>query len=113
MQFATGFIVVLISLEIICRSQGHIHANPLKSEGKVLFQVCHIIKIPLNGLTYNPAEHFTRFSHQIRSKLVKYSAGLYVNPFNKIYLLYIGVVLCVVMVSCMQINMTIMQSADN
>ena len=63
MQLATCFIVVLISLEIICHSQGHIHANPPKNEGKVLFQVCHIIKIPLNGLTYNPAEHFTRFSH--------------------------------------------------
>ena len=37
MQLATCFIVVLISLEIICRSQGHIHANPPKNEGKVLF----------------------------------------------------------------------------
>ena len=88
MQLATCFIVFLISLEIICRSQGHIHANSPKNEGKTLFQVCHIIKIPLNGLTYNPAEHFTRFLHisKIRSKLVKYSAGLYVKPFNKIYL---------------------------
>ena len=63
MQLATCFIVVLISLEIICRSQGHIHANPSKNEGKVLFQACHVIKIPLKGLTYNPAEHFTRFLH--------------------------------------------------
>ena len=62
-QLATCFIIVLTSLEIICRSQGHKHANPPKNEGKVLFQVCHIIKIPLNGLTYNPDEHFTRFSH--------------------------------------------------
>ena len=62
MRLATCFIVVLISLEVICHSQGHIHANPPKNEGKVLFQVCHIIKIPLNGLTYNPAEHFSRFS---------------------------------------------------
>ena len=59
MQLATCFIVVLISLEIICRSEGHIHANHPKNEGKVLFQVCHI-----------------------RSKLVKYSAGLYVKPSN-------------------------------
>ena len=36
MQLATCFIVVLISLEIICRLQGHIHANPPKNEGKVL-----------------------------------------------------------------------------
>ena len=47
----------------------------------------------MNGLTYNPAEHFTRFSLETR---VKYSAGLYVKPFKKIYLLYIAVVLCVV-----------------
>ena len=37
MQLATCFIVVLISLEIICRSQGHIHANPPKNEEKVPF----------------------------------------------------------------------------
>ena len=38
MQLATCFIVVLISLEIICHSQGQIHANPPKNEGKVLFR---------------------------------------------------------------------------
>ena len=52
----------------------------LKKTEKKFFSTCHIIKILLNGLTYNPAEHFTRFSHfsspssglgKIRSKLVK------------------------------------------
>ena len=77
---------------IIYHLQGHIHANPKKNAQKFLF---HIIKIPLimNGLTYNPAEHFTRFLLETRAK---YSAGLYVKPFKKIYLLYIAVVLCVV-----------------
>ena len=70
MQLATCFIVVLISLEIICRSQDQIHANLPKNEGKVLFQVCHIIKIPLNGLTYNPAGHFTRFSHTLETRKI-------------------------------------------
>ena len=43
-------------------------------------------KTPLNELTYNPGEHITRFWHfsssvqgEKRTKLVKYSAGLYVS----------------------------------
>jgi hypothetical protein len=32
-----------------------------KRHGNLFFQVCHIIKILLNVLTYNPTQHFTRF----------------------------------------------------
>ncbi len=66
-----------------------IHENSSENRVKKLefFQVCHIIKILLNGLTYNPAD-LAFCSEKIRSKLVKYSSGLYVKPFNKIYVLH-------------------------
>ena len=58
--------------------QGHIHANPKKNPLKKFFSTWHLIKIPLNGLTYNPAEHFTRFSHfsspfQVSEKYIRNS----------------------------------------
>jgi hypothetical protein len=28
-----------------------------KRQGNLFFEVCHIIKVPLNGLTYNPAKY--------------------------------------------------------
>ena len=50
-------------------------------------------KSSFSGMLYdeNPGDpgHFTRFSHF--SKLVQYSAELYVKPFNKMYLLAVAV----------------------
>ena len=53
-------------LEIICCLQRRIHESS-ESRVKVVFQVFHILKILLNGLTYDSrflaAEHFTRFAY--------------------------------------------------
>ena len=73
MQLATCFIVVLISLEIICRSQGHIHANPPKNEGKVPFSGMSYNKNPIEWFDIQSGRafySFLAFTFEICSKLV-------------------------------------------
>ena len=59
MQRATCLLFFLISLELNWHFQRQIrHMKILeKNERKVLFQVCPILKMPLNCLTYNPADY--------------------------------------------------------
>ena len=52
-----------------------------KETWKSIFQVCHIIKILIEWLDISLSGF-----EKIRSKLVKYSSGLYVKPFNKIHI---------------------------
>ncbi len=57
---------------MICCLQLRIDENPSENRVKSCFYKLNnknIIKILLNGLTYNPAEYFTRFSFETRKIL--------------------------------------------
>jgi hypothetical protein len=81
MQVVTCFVVVLVSFEIICRFQRKIHANPSKRDMEIYF----------SGLSYNKNPNWMvgHIPFRVRKNTFetrKYSSGLYVKPFDKIYI---------------------------
>ena len=108
MQLHNLFILVfsfhLIIWNNLLFSAPNAYKSLQKNLGNLVSEVCHINKILLNSLTYNSPKHFTYRSHfssslselrKIRLKLEKYLAGLYVKPFNKVYLLHsLSIVFC-------------------